>query len=800
MSTHNFAISENTRHTYPPAALFRAAHANSIRQPLVRLALVVGLILVGLSGGRLEVAASGLPSKPLATGYDCTEAGLDAAIAAGGTATFTIAPCAIGLTGSKTIGKDLTIDGGTYGGYGLGLYSDGLRAFTVNSGVHFTLKNAAIFNATTTDSFGGSAILNNGGSVTIDHDQFVKNAAKTGGALRVINSGSLNVTNSTFSYNTATGGYGGAIGIEDGSAMVISSTFTANTSSAAGGAVSSSSAVTITGGIFINNSAPTGGAVLGFTNARLRVQNTTFTVNHATAGVGGGVYTNDALDVTSSTFISNTATGDGGSIFGDPNSRLTIADSLLQANTADHYGGGIASNGPVTITQSTFISNTSQLGGGVSMNIITTLRITGSTFTGNHATDLYGGAICAVGPLTVTNGTFTGNTAKGSGGAIFQNPPLPMDLESTTFTGNHSDADGGAIAAQGPLTVKHSTFTANTAQHNGGGIIALVEASPINITDSTFLTNTAQKGSGLYSNGPMTLTTSSLINNTANQDGGALYIESGSGTATIVNTTIAKSTGSGIVNSGGGIQVVNSTIAGNDKAIYALTATVHLKNSIVSGDCVSAGSITSQGYNLGTSSTCGLTQASDRVLDAAALKLGVLVTAGNGTSVYPLPGDSPARDTADLASCPRSDQRGTARPQGSGCDIGAYEATAGVILTPATITLNGVPHQTVTAPLTLTNVGPAAADAYTIITLSELGWSATVQPSTTSPLAVGGSITLTVRVTIPADAQPGQTSTVTVTATSQTYPGQMATVQITTGVLGVQSAIPVAMRSAASGW
>ena len=35
---------------------------------------------------------------------------------------------------------------------------------------------------------------------------------------------------------------------------------------------------------------------------------------------------------------------------------------------------------------------------------------------------------------------------------------------------------------------------------------------------------------------------------------------------------------------------------------------------------------------------------------------------------------SPLRDKADKAACTAKDARGVTRPQGAGCDIGAYEA------------------------------------------------------------------------------------------------------------------------------
>lgn len=43
---------------------------------------------------------------------------------------------------------------------------------------------------------------------------------------------------------------------------------------------------------------------------------------------------------------------------------------------------------------------------------------------------------------------------------------------------------------------------------------------------------------------------------------------------------------------------------------------------------------------------------------------------------FPLLEDSPAIDAADDEYCPETDSIGTPRPQGAGCDIGAYELPA----------------------------------------------------------------------------------------------------------------------------
>ena len=52
-------------------------------------------------------------------------------------------------------------------------------------------------------------------------------------------------------------------------------------------------------------------------------------------------------------------------------------------------------------------------------------------------------------------------------------------------------------------------------------------------------------------------------------------------------------------------------------------------------------------------------------------KLGGLANNTGPTNTHALPTGSPAIDTG--GSCPPTDQRGVSRPQGAGCDVGAFE-------------------------------------------------------------------------------------------------------------------------------
>ena len=106
------------------------------------------------------------------------------------------------------------------------------------------------------------------------------------------------------------------------------------------------------------------------------------------------------------------------------------------------------------------------------------------------------------------------------------------------------------------------------------------------------------------------------------------------------------------------------------QAVSVLAGTVTAQNSIISSqgtDC--SGAISSNGYNLASDSSCGLSGTAD--LSNIDPQLGPLQNNGGGTLTHALLVGSPAIDSG--SGCPAVDQRGVARPFGPACDRGAYE-------------------------------------------------------------------------------------------------------------------------------
>lgn len=350
-----------------------------------------------------------------------------------------------------------------------------------------------------------------------------------------------------------------------------------------------------------------------------------------------------------------TIVGTGDTAAGDLDITQNLSINGAGASLTIINGGAIDRvfhvNGSITVSISS-VTITNGNGGGSSGGILNsggTLTIIHSTLSSNTA-DFGGGIVNSAGILTVTNTTFSNNSAgmDYAGGGIYTVSGV-VNIMNSTFSGNSGGLGGGIYKSSGTLTVDNSTFSSNSA--DGGGGIANFGSGTVNIINTTISGNSAGlNGGGISNTGTMTITNSTLSNNSAVTNGG------------------------GISNFGGGtIRVKNTIIAGNINP-----------NNIP--DCSSAaGSIISDGHNLvGKSDGCNWSIATGDLVGTIATpvdpKLDSLADNGGSTQTHALFAGSPAIDSGNPATpgsggnaCPTIDQRGVTRPQGSRCDIGAYE-------------------------------------------------------------------------------------------------------------------------------
>jgi Divergent InlB B-repeat domain len=349
--------------------------------------------------------------------------------------------------------------------------------------------------------------------------------------------------------------------------------------------------------------------------------NTTIDGN-GSSGTGATVIDgNDATNV----FASTSFTTDPTLTFRD----LRIEDGALTGGN----GAGIDTSFDTVIENSVITSNAISGGGtGAAISntsgdpgslIIENSQITNNTITTGNATGQAAG-IASNSSLSLTDSVVSGNSIDGSGqvGGDDQSEGAGMwinqdlAIEGSTISGNSVSSSGlargaGIFSAQGPQEITNSTISTNTASGTGSLV-----------------------GGGVYQNSP------ALTN------------------AALTNVTFAN----------------NAAASGADLAQNSGAATV--RNTIFGTPSACMGTIASAtpGHNIDSGTSCGLGSTNGNMSSTDPLMQTGLVEFGSGQKVHILLFGSPAIDNADPTCGGLSvDQVGLERPQGTVCDIGAYE-------------------------------------------------------------------------------------------------------------------------------
>ncbi|MBN2296322.1 MAG: PKD domain-containing protein [Pirellulales bacterium] len=159
-----------------------------------------------------------------------------------------------------------------------------------------------------------------------------------------------------------------------------------------GGGIFNIGTLMITNSTISSNSASIGGGIYNISQSSLTVTNSTISGN--SASWGGGIANNgtSSLTVTNSTISDNSASL-GGGIHNSGISSLTVTNSTILGNSTVFYGGGIynSSFSFLTVTNSTISSNSAQSSGGGIYNWVSTLTVTNSTISGNSVRGNGGG-------------------------------------------------------------------------------------------------------------------------------------------------------------------------------------------------------------------------------------------------------------------------------------------------------------------------------------------------------------------------------------------------------------------------
>jgi predicted outer membrane repeat protein len=178
------------------------------------------------------------------------------------------------------------------------------------------------------------------------------------------------------------------------------------------------------------------------------------------------------------------------------NGNLIVSNCTI-SNTVDGLYGAIRSDGNLTVSNCTFSNNQSM-----------------------DDENIHGGAIYVYPSASITNSTFINNTTSGRGGAIFGAGNI--EVINSTFEGNTAGISGGAVNAYAG-SISNSTFIGNTAEQTGSGVNVWLAVDLIN---NTFYNNSTPENNG----GTITVESetgfiSSIINNTLDSNtGGGIRI------------------------------------------------------------------------------------------------------------------------------------------------------------------------------------------------------------------------------------------------------------------------------------
>jgi hypothetical protein len=351
-------------------------------------------------------------------------------------------------------------------------------------------------------------------------------------------------------------------------------------------------------------------------------------------------------------------------------------------------GGGIASRGPITVTNSLITNNQVhtyapadassipfQAAGGGIMAYFAPLTITGSVVSNNFAG-------CHTGTELCYNAVGAGIRALGG-----------VTIESTSVSGNIAEGKnvlGAGIELENGLNqqlifqISNSTISDNqgvngTVRNWGGGVEAEYDVA-IEISNSTIDGNTASLGGGIHVEGAqMTLSNTTVSGNTAGIAGGGVYVQAyAEPLLTLQNSTITlnrssgSSGGGGVVDASGqtGVTVLQSSIlAGNINDVTGTTYDADL--GAVNGSVTGANNliIAAGGVTLPPDTLSG-----DPLL-------GPLQDNGGPTWTHALDPASPAIDAGNNLANLDFDQRGEGflRVYGSAADIGAFEYQPAVV-------------------------------------------------------------------------------------------------------------------------
>ena len=319
-------------------------------------------------------------------------------------------------------------------------------------------------------SYGGAISINRVDMFLIKACHFIDNHVTVqGGAVSVNNTVAMNIEESLFNNNSASGlgnqSYGGAINVVKGSIFTINSTY-------------------------MNNNADVGGAICVWSGNILYRTNDHYMNNSAVRG--GAIYTYGSISSASDTYINNSAAVHGGAICVLSGNIYSTNDHYIN-NSAIQGGAIIVENGNITSTSNHYIKNSAFFGGAISVNSGSS-SLCNDSFTRNTAAN--GAAIYQErGVLEIGQTNITNNFASNKNTLFLASVTLTI-LEQVNFMNNH----GSLYVSSSQVQINGAVFVNNSGDL--GGAITAIRQSLIRFNTAsmviTISNNTATHGGGIY--------------------------------------------------------------------------------------------------------------------------------------------------------------------------------------------------------------------------------------------------------------------------------------------------------------
>ncbi len=409
--------------------------------------------------------------------------------------------------GTVTVDGNSAFTNNTAAANGGAIYNNG--TYTANNGGTYTGNTAA--------SSGGAIYNARGRNVTVGNATFTNNkvtgsGSSNGGA--IYNEGALTVNNSTFDTNTATGNInssdGGAIYNNAGTATVNNSTIKGSTGNN-GGAIRNKSVLNINNTAFTSNTATGyggGGAVFNDSGATTTVVGGSFAGNTVNSS-GGAIYNNGTLNLDTTgadmTFSGNKAAG--------RNSDIQTSNMVVIRGDASHtlsMDGGFSGGGTINKTGGLLVSKS----GAINSGYTGVFNQTGGTTTIEYGASMFGGGIAnnrvSNSILNVTADTINYGVTLGNAGILnhYGKSIQPTDIDNTHFVFSGT----GAVATfdRAPDVTDMMKYNLNSKVDNGQANTLTINNANVGLGSTDYTGKTTY----VFNNDNLDMTKDNTINTT----------------------------------------------------------------------------------------------------------------------------------------------------------------------------------------------------------------------------------------------------------------------------------------------